>query len=129
VLCLTKGKTRRTSSLPIQGAGQKGVTDRTFERGTIPASDIGCRPIGTFQKRHERRLWIARLPHNLVRQEIFPELLIEICARRQNLFVGKTVRSGIDIRLESRKVCAASARPEAGRRDFITVGLARHFVR
>lgn len=59
VLCLIKGKAGRTSSLPIQRAGSKGVTNRTFERGTIPASDIGCHPIGAFQKRHERRLRIV----------------------------------------------------------------------
>lgn len=61
VLCRIKRKARRTSFLPVQRAGPKGVTNRTFERGPIPASDIRCCPIGAFQKRHERRLRIAPL--------------------------------------------------------------------
>src|SRR4051794_25832906 len=52
--------------------------EQVFETVTIPTSEVGCGPIGAFEKCHQRRFRVGCLPQNIVGQKEFPELLVEV---------------------------------------------------
>src|SRR5246127_1113278 len=104
------------------------LPDRTFERVAIPAAEIGRGPICALKKRSEHLIRIGRCAHDGIRQEKLPKFPIEVGARRRDLRVGKALGGRIGVEIEGRKVGPATAGPEAGGRNLITIGLARYVV-
>src|SRR6516164_1238443 len=94
----------------------------------MPAAKVGCRAIGALKKRHKRRFSVARFPYYLVGQQELAENAIEICFFGGRLCLIETQRCGVRIRIKSWKIGSSAARPEASRRDLVTIGFARHIV-
>jgi hypothetical protein len=117
---------RRALTPPPQQSRAPRLPDRTFERVAIPAAEIGRGMICALKKRSEHLIRIGRCAHDVIRQQKLPQLLIEVGARRRDLRVGKALGGRIGVGIEGRKVGPATAGPEAGGRNLITIGLARY---
>ena len=79
------------------GSWSEGFAHGTFERGTIPISEVCRGPIRAFKKGQQGRFGVGGRPHDFLRQEELPELPIEIRLLGRDRCVGEALRGGIGV--------------------------------
>src|SRR5690242_1723887 len=124
---------RASLSLPdIQnrsdGAGLAGLTERTIERGTIPAAEIGGDVVGRLAEGEQRRIGIGRAAHRIIAEQELAKRRIPRRALRHHAGVGIAGRRGIGISVESGLRIGVAAGPEADARLLVAIRLAGHGI-
>src|SRR5437588_3566667 len=86
------------------GRGRNRFTYWTFKSLAIPAAEVGGGAISALKKCDKYRFRLARFSYGLVRKQELAEALIEMSLLRGKLRVGKPIRHGIRVRIESWKI-------------------------
>ena len=96
----------------------------------VPFRQIGRRVVGALQELHQRPVGVARGSHGVVGHKKLAQLFREKCLRRIHFRRAETLRRRIGVGIERRIVDGpAAARPEAGTRNLVRIGLLGHGIR
>ena len=97
--------------------------NRTFERGTIPATGLRCRRVGGRQEVEQQSVGLAGITDRVIGQNEFAQRPV-VARTRGYRSVAEAGRLGIGVGIEGSLRKSLVAGPEPGTADFVRIGFA-----